>query len=148
VEPHVNKDTDDKGDVYYTVFWSPLRKADKFEIISKVPSVAGIFELYYQDRHKQLNLFRVSKAWYGGLRNWLRKITDPALEEDAARRKILTTYPCYYRYTTLNSYADMSDILFFFAETYNRGRHKVSHSGRYAGIFVKEVSEDKIIDLH
>jgi hypothetical protein len=134
-------------DVYYTVFWSRLQKADRYEIITKVPSVSGIFELYYQDEHKQLNLFHIAKAWYGGLRTWLRKITDPELEEDQEKKKILEKNDCYYRYTIIPSYADMSDILYFFAATYRPHTHKVSPSGRYENIFVNEVSDDKIVDI-
>jgi hypothetical protein len=132
-------------DAYYTVFWSRLQKADRYQIITKVPSVSGIFELYYQDEHKQLHLIHIAKAWYGGLRTWLRKITDPELEEDKDKKEILEKYDCYYRYTIIPSYADMSDILYFFAATYRPHSHKVSPSGRYENIYVKEVSEDKIV---
>jgi hypothetical protein len=135
-------------DAYYTVFWSRLQKADRYEIITKVPSVSGIYELYYQDEHKQLNLFHIAKAWYGGLRTWLRKATDPELEEDTVKKEILEHHDCYYRYTVIPSYADMSDILFFFAATYRPHSHKVVASGRYVNIYVKEVSEDKVVDVH
>jgi hypothetical protein len=137
----------EEPNVYYTVFWSRLQKADRYEIISKVPSVSGIFELYYQDEHKQLNLFHIAKAWYGGLRTWLRKATDPVLEEDKVKKEILERYDCYYRYTIIPSYADMSDILFFFADTYRPHTHKVVASGRYDNIFVNEESEDKIVTV-
>ena len=87
-------------DVYYTVFWSRLRKADRYEIITKVPSVSGIFELYYQDEHKQLNLFHIAKAWYGGLRTALRKATDPELEEEDGSRQTPNASPRFSRNTT------------------------------------------------
>ncbi|UCF96536.1 MAG: hypothetical protein JSV89_15340 [Spirochaetaceae bacterium] len=135
------------SDVYYTVFWSRLQKADRYEIITKVPSVAGIFELYFQDKHKQLNLFHIAKAWYGGLRTALRKATDPELEEDKTKKDILENYDTYYRYTVIPSYADMSDILYFFAATYRPHTHQVVASGRYENIFVNEVSEDKIVTV-
>ena len=134
-------------DVYYTVFWSRLQKADRYEIITKVPSVSGIYELYYQDEHKQLNLFHIAKAWYGGLRARLRKTTDPELEEDKTKKEILEKNDCYYRYTVIPSYSDMSDILYFFAATYRPHTHKVSSSGRYENIYVNEVSEDKIVTV-
>jgi hypothetical protein len=134
-------------DVYYTVFWSRLQKADRYKIITKVPAVSGIFELYYQDEHKQLNLFHIAKAWYGGLRSWLRKATDADLEEDATKKDLLAKYDCYYRYTIIPSYADMSDILFFLADTYRPHSHKVVASGRYVNIYVNEVTEDKIVTV-
>ena len=137
----------EEPDVYYTVYWSRLQKADRYQIITKVPSVSGIFELYYQDEHKQLNLFHIAKAWYGGLRARLRKETDPELEEDKTKKEILEKNDCYYRYTVIPSYADMSDILFFFAATYRPHMHKVVASGRYENIYVNEVSEDKIVTV-
>ncbi len=146
MEPRITKLVDDP-DVFYTVYWSRLAKADRYEIVTKVPSMSGIFELYFEDRYKKLNLFHVAKAWYGGLRNWIRKATDPELEEDKERKQLLEKYDCYYRYTMIPSYADMSDVLYFFAATYLPSRHKVVASGRYQNIFVNEVSADKIIDL-
>ena len=77
----------------------------------------------------------------------IRKATDPELEEDKERKQLLEKYDCYYRYTMIPSYADMSDVLYFFAATYLPSRHKVVASGRYQNIFVNEVSADKIIDL-
>ena len=50
-------------DVFYTVSWSRLRKADKYEIITSVPSEAGIYELYYMDDWEKLCLFHVGKSW-------------------------------------------------------------------------------------
>jgi hypothetical protein len=134
-------------DVYYTVYWSSLQKADRYGIVTKVPSVSGIFELYYQDEHKQLNLFHIAKAWYGGLRTWLRKATDPDLEEDKVKKQILADHDVYYRYTVIPSYADMSDVLYFFAATYRPHTHKVLSSGRYENIYVNEESEDKIVTV-
>jgi len=147
VKSALAKQIDDQGNVYYTVYWSALRKANRYEIISSVPSVPGIFELYYQDEHKQMNLFFVSKAWYGGVRNALRKATDATLEENPARRKILTDHDCYYRYVEIDSYRDMSDILFFFAETYFPTANRVESSKRYQNIYVNEVSKEKIVSL-
>jgi hypothetical protein len=145
-EPDISKAVDDTT-VYYTIFWSRLRKAEKYDIISKVPSVSGIFELYYQDEKKKLNLLYVAKAFYGGLMNEIRKRTDPELEDNALRRQILSTRDCYYRYAPSNSYKDMSDIIYFFATTYFPDKDLHDHSGRYTEIYVKEDSEDKLIDV-
>jgi hypothetical protein len=81
------------------------------------------------------------------LRNWLRKATDPDLEEDKTKKGILEKHDCYYRYIIIPSYADMSDILFFFADTYRPHSHEVVPSGRYENIYVNEVSEDKIVNV-
>lgn len=137
----------EEPDVYYTVYWSRLQKADRYEIITKVPSVSGLFELYYQNEHKQLNLFHIAKAWYGGLRTGLRKATDPELEDDEIKKDILENRDIYYRYTVIPSYADMSDVLYFFAATYRPHTHKVVPSGRYENVYVNEESEDKIVTV-
>jgi hypothetical protein len=146
VDGRITKEVD-QGNAYYTLFWSPLAKADRHEIISKVPSVAGLFELYYQDEKRSLNLFFVSKAWYGGLRNWLRQATDPTLEIDKKRKEILEKYDCYYRYAIVDSYGDLSDLMYFFADTYFPHDHSVSSSNRYVNIYVREVSPDKIVTI-
>jgi hypothetical protein len=136
-----------EGSVYFTIQWSRLRKADKYEIIRIVPSVPGIYELYYEDKKKKLNLFFFARAWYGGLRNALREQTDPEMEKDVQRKKILDTYDCYYRYSQLYSFGDMSDILYFFECTYSPHNIQKAHSGRYENIFVEEKSEDKIVTI-
>jgi hypothetical protein len=137
----------DRDIAYYTIYWSRLTKADKYTIINSVPSVAGIFEMYYMDEKKKLNLKRVSRVWYGGLRSRLRRLTDPELEEEPKRREILEKYDCYYRYSVIYSMDDMQDILFFFASRYTPGEEKVPHSGRYAEIYLREESPDKIVTI-
>lgn len=146
MEPCVIKKVD-QDSVYFIIHWSRLVKADKYEIIRTVPSMPGIFELYYLDEKKKLNLFFLARAYYGGLRNTIRKRTDPELEDDAARRKVLNTYDCYYRYTILQSHMDMSDILYFFKQTYNPGDTSTEPSGRYEHIFLEECSDDKIVTI-
>jgi hypothetical protein len=134
-------------DAYFTVSWSRLRKGDKYEIVKSVPSDAGIYELYYMDGKKKLCLFHVGKSWYGGLRNEIRDRTDLELETDAGRRALLSKYDCWYRWSLLSSSDDMSDVLFFFAQTHLPGITTVHHSGRYTRIFVTENDADKIVTI-
>lgn len=143
MEARVRKETD-AGNAYFTLYWSPLKKADKFEIIKAVPSVSGIFELYFMDKRNGLNLLSLGNAWYGGLRNWIRTATDAELETNPFKRKILQTYACYYRYVPSNSYTDITDILYFLAGTYFPGENKSASSGRYLSIFVQEITEEKL----
>ncbi len=131
--------------VFYILKWSKIAEAERHDIIHHVPSVSGIYELYYQDIKKQLRLFFVSIAWYGGLRNAIREKTDLDIEIDKNRREILEKYKCFFRYSASNSFNDLKDVLFFFTETYFPGRTLKDHSGRYENIHVEEVSEDKII---
>lgn len=146
MEPGVSKKVEENS-VYFILRWSCIKKVDKFEIISRVPSMPGIFELYFMDNKKKLNLFFLARAYYGGLRYMIRKRTDPELEDDCERRKILNSYTCYYRYTVLQSYGDMSDILYFFKQTYCLEQPGITDSGRYEHIFVEEKTDDKIITI-
>jgi hypothetical protein len=132
-------------DAYYTIHWSRIAKADKHRINGSVPAFAGIYEIYYMDEVKKLNLFSVGKTWYGGLRYALRTRTDPELEKEAGRRRILDEHDCYYRYTALTSTLDMDDILFFFERVHFPGRNTQRHSGRYERIHVRELTEDRIV---
>jgi hypothetical protein len=136
-----------EGAAYYLVRWSQLAICDKYRIIKAVPAVAGLYELYYVDDHKTLRLFYIAKAWYGGLRTSIREKTDPDLVKNLERKRILCDHTCYYRYTQTGSHADMTDIIFFYAETYLPGQYKTRHSGRYKDIYVEEVSADKIVDI-
>lgn len=134
-------------DAYFTVSWSRLRKCDKYDIVKSVPSEAGIFEMYYMDDHGKLCLFHVGKSWYGGLRNEIRLRADVELEKDAARKALLEEKDCWYRWSLLSNSDDMSDILFFFAQTYLPGSTSVHASGRYEHIFVNEIDADKIVTI-
>jgi hypothetical protein len=137
-----------EGDrVYFTIGWSRLKKADKYDIVRSVPSEAGVYELYTMDEKGKLNLFHVGKSWYGGLRNEIRLRTDPELEDDATRKSILAEADCWYRWTLVSSSDDMADILWFFARTAFTNRTDIHPSGRYASVFVKEVDADKIVTI-
>ncbi len=54
IEPRIERmEKDDQA--YFTLYWSKLTKADKYTITTSVPSVSGLYELYYEDYEKQLN---------------------------------------------------------------------------------------------
>jgi hypothetical protein len=138
---------EDGETAYFTVRWSNLRKADKYDIAKAVPSMSGVFELYYMDEKKKLCLFYFAKAYYGGLRNTIRKCTDEEQEIDAGRKKIISTYDIYFRYTLSDSYKDMCDVFYFFARTIHPDFSESEASGRFANIFVKEITKDKIVTI-
>lgn len=133
--------------VYFTVQWSPLVKADKYKIITSVPSMGGVYELYYRDDRKRLVLFERSRAWYGGLRSRLRKSVDPELQPDANLRRILEEYELYYRYSLLESQDDMIDIIYFFERVRRTQSSPPQHSGRFETVYLKELSDDKIVNV-
>src|SRR6056297_1762845 len=146
VPPHVEKQVE-AGKVYYTVFWSQLRKAEKYDIVRHVPAMAGIFELYYMDENGRILRMCISRAWYGGLRSRLRHDTDPELVMDAGYRKVLNKYTCYYRYSLTNSMDDMLDVLHFFSKMYVPDQPVPQDSGRYQEIFLEEISPDKVVTI-
>ncbi|MBN1523763.1 MAG: hypothetical protein JW904_04725 [Spirochaetales bacterium] len=145
-EPRIIKHVD-SGNAYFSILWSEIKKAEKYDIVRSVPSISGIFELYFMDDHKKLNLFFLSKAYYGGLKNEIRRCTDTELEKDANRKKILDKYDIYYRWVPSDSYADLTDILYFFSCTYFPNNKKHDHSGRYIDIFVEEKNTGKLVDV-
>jgi len=134
------------GDAYYSVEWSPLSKADRYEIISKVPALAGVYEIYWMDENNHLRLFEVGKTDYGGLRSELRRLTDPELCKDNEKtRKILEEKEIWYRYTLTDSSNEMADIVWFFMQNYFPEATSFKHSDRFNNIFLKESAPDKLI---
>jgi hypothetical protein len=146
--PSITKAVKDNAG-YFTVTWSLFRKADRHDIIRAVPAVGGIAELYYMDNAGKLNLFCLTRSWYGGLRATIRELTDPTIEKDEGRKKILETYPdaIYYRYSMTESLKDMNDVIFFFMETLLPGAHQVQASGRYEQIFLKEIDPQNLVTI-
>jgi len=136
----------EKGkDVHYFIAWSPLAVAERWTISSKVPAVAGVYEIYWMDDHKHLRMLSVGCTHYGGLRSELRRLTDAELTADAGMRRILEEEEIWFRYTTTNSPAAMTDVVWFFRKTYFPENPGVESSGRYQKIFMKESAPDKLI---
>jgi len=134
------------GDIYYFVQWSPLTKAERYDIIKKVPALAGVFEIYWMDEKNRLRLFVVGKTDYGGLRSEIRRITDPELcKDDVKAKKILEEKEIWYRYAPTDSSNIMADVLWFFMQNYFPEKTSVKHSGRYENIFLKESAPDKLM---
>jgi len=138
--------TEKNRDVYYFVNWSPLTKADRYGIITKVPAVAGIFEIYWMDEKNRLRLFFVEKTIYGGLRSEIRRVTDPDLcKDNESLRKILEEKEIWFRYVTTHSSNIMEDVIWYLMQVYDPEKTSVKHSGRYENIFIKESAPDKLM---
>jgi len=136
----------EKGkEVHYFVKWSPLAKADRWNINAKVPSVAGIYEVYWMDDHEHLRMLSVGQTHYGGLRSELRRLTDPELNKDLNAKKTLEDEEIWFRYAPCNSAAMMADVIWFFRKTYFPEEPGVEHSGRYEKLFMNESAPDKLI---
>lgn len=137
----------DDRDVYYTIYWSRLRPVDKHEIHAVVPSVAGVYELYFKDDKGKLVLFRLAKTWYSGVRHALRESTDVEIVTEEDQLAILENRSCFYRYCEMRTDPDMSDVVYFLERTYLPGSREYHHSGRYDKIYLKELSDDKVITV-
>ena len=133
------------GNVYYYVSWSPMALADRYEINAKVPSIAGIYEVYWMDDQQHLRMLGLGQTHYGGLRSELRRLTDPELATNPKTRKTLEEKEIWYRYAPSNSSPAMSDVIWFFMKTYFPENPNVEHSGRYEKIFMNESEPDKLI---
>ena len=144
LKPVILKKEDDKHDAYYTLRWTVLTKADKYRITTAVPAIAGMYELYYMDTRKKLNLLAITHAWYGGLRSNLRQAVDPYHTHDLALRAILEDAPLYYRYSCSDSFGDLLDTVWFLHTVYFPHDVRVTHSQRYRKIFLEEQAPDKI----
>jgi hypothetical protein len=131
--------------IHYYVQWSPLKKADKYEINAKVPAVAGIFEIYWMDETKKLRLYNVGLTHYGGLRSELRRLTDPELLVEPEVRKLFEEKEIWYRYAPCESTKVMADVVWFFMKTYFPDNPRAEHSGRYEIIYLKESEPDKLM---
>jgi hypothetical protein len=134
-----------EDNVYFNVQWSPLCLAERWTINSKVPSVAGVYEIYWMDEHNHLRMMTVGKTHYGVLRSELRRLTDPELVTDSKTRQTLENEEIWFRYVPSNSIDDMTDVVWFFRSTYFPENPGVEHSGRYKKIFLKESAPDKLI---
>jgi hypothetical protein len=136
----------EKGkDVFYYINWSPLALAERWTIAAKVPSLGGVYEIYWMDDHKHLRMLMVGDTHYGGLRTEIRRLTDPELVENEKAKKILTDEEIWFRYTLTDSSGVMADVVWFFRKTYFPENPGVNHSGRYRRIFMKESAPNKLI---
>jgi len=134
-----------EDNVFYNVQWSPLSLAERWTINSKVPSVAGIYEIYWMDDHNHLRMMAIGETHYGGLRTEIRRLTDPELVTDPKTRQTLENEEIWFRYVPCNSVDNMTDVVWFFRSTYFPENPGVDHSGRYKKIFLKESAPDKLI---
>jgi len=131
-------------EAWFTLIWSPLKKADKYEITLKVPSVAGLYEIYSMDSEKRLNLLSVTHAWYGGLRSQIRAAIDPETTNDPVRKAELEDAELYYRYAPCESFQDIIDAVWYLHSIYFPSDIRVEHSGRYSRIYLNEKAPDRL----
>lgn len=140
-EPRAEKKVKERN-VYYTIYWPALRKVNKYDIHNIVPETAGIFELFFKNEDdKKQHLFFIGKVWLGGLRSYLRRYTDPLLLNDYPElRYVLLKYKCYYRYVSVDTLPDITDIEFYLYQDGGGYSPDIVPSGRYENVFCKEIT--------
>lgn len=129
---------------YFSLYWSHLKKADKYSVNGIIPALPGLYELYYQDEKKAMNLLTISSGWRSGLRSQIREDIEPSIFKPEEVRKILEDKPLYCRYTECENAENLQDVLWFLHQMYFGDKHKVHHTGRFEKIFVKEFAPDRL----
>jgi hypothetical protein len=136
VDTSIAKQT--RGDsVYFTIRWSALTLLDKHIVTQRIPSQAGIYELYRDTGGRTPELIGRSRAYYGGLRNTLRGLIDPDTPYAFNGELLDQSRTHWTRYAMTESSDDMDDLLFFFADK-EVPQPEQHHSGRYRYVYVKE----------
>ncbi len=95
---------------YYDLDWSPLLPVERRSINGSVPSLAGIWELYWLEQSRKPRLIKMGRAWYGGLRNEIRFEADASERTNRNIEKYLISGDCYYRYIVCESADDLNEL--------------------------------------
>jgi len=134
------------GSAYFSIYWSRLVPLEKEVVIRKVPSTAGIYEVYRYVGGPTAEIIGRSRAYYGGLRNTLRGLIDPISPYPLNGKLLPENEQLMVRYALTESSDDMNDILFFFAGHDHYEDPEQEHSGKYEFIYVKEIVPESIPD--
>jgi hypothetical protein len=142
-KPHIVQKQKGK-DGFFELYWSHLIQADKYTVGSKIPSVSGLFELYYQDEQKVMNLLTIGVCWRSGLRSQIRADIEPDLNKTEEVRKILENRPLFCRWTESDKPDDITDVAWFLNQMYFKEKCPVKDSGRFEKIFCNEFAPDQL----
>lgn len=107
--PHIKKHIH-RQRAFYTIEWSPLKPVDRHAINSAVPSLPGIWELYWLENSRIPRLLKMGRAWYGGLRNELRIEADATELRNREIAEQLAGGDSYYRFTVCESAPDLEEV--------------------------------------
>lgn len=90
------------SELHFTIRWSPWGLMDKWVIIRRVPSEAGLFQIWVK---KQSGLVLAASEWayFGGLRNTLREIIDEMAPSGERLRAIIRNENAWFRFSTSSS---------------------------------------------
>lgn len=130
-----------RGRAYFSLQWSPLEPVSRYRINAAVPSLPGIWELYYLENSRVPRLMKMGAAWRGGVRHKLRFETDPEQPANRDIREALESGDCYYRYTVCDTRDDLVDVYSVLASLRGRDRPDIEPSGRYDEVRIHEPDE-------
>ncbi|MFP4153140.1 MAG: hypothetical protein ACLFSV_09880 [Alkalispirochaeta sp.] len=126
---------------YLSIGWSPLEPVSRYRINAAVPSMPGIWELYFLERSRIPRLLKMGAAWRGGLRHRLRSEADPEAPANATIRELLESGDCYYRYTICEVRGDLIDAYVVLASIRGVETPTVEETGRYREVRIREPEE-------
>lgn len=132
-----------QGELQFTLGWSPWGLMDKWVINRRIPSEAGLFQIWIQDK-RGFSLLISELAYFGGLRNTLHEAVDEAAFAGKPLRDKIGERQAWFRFSTLNSQKDLRLILKWLKNTEIRN-DIVDHQGR--PVLVNEVDDYRIFRL-
>lgn len=138
--PHISKRVHrDIG--YFSLTWSALEPVSRRRINAAVPSLPGIWEVYYLENSRVPRLIKMGAAWRGGVRHKLRFETDPGQPANSDVRSYLESGDSYYRYTICETRDDLVDAYVVVASIRGWDIGSVEATGRFLEVRVREPDE-------
>lgn len=95
---------------FYTIEWAALEPVSRHSINAGVPSLPGVWEIYWLENARIPHLLKMGRAWYGGLRNVLRIEADGSALQNRDMQKELEGGDAYYRYTVCTIAPDLEEV--------------------------------------
>jgi hypothetical protein len=126
---------------YYAITWSPLEPVSRRRINAAVPSMPGIWELYYLKHARIPQILKLGAAWRGGVRHRLRFEADAEQIANRDIRDLLETGDCYYRYTICEIRDDLIDVYSVLQSLRGTDGRPAEPSGRYGEVRIREPEE-------
>lgn len=133
-------------DVYFSIAWSHLTKAERYTILGSAPSMAGIYELYYREPGGTLK--QVFSRWHGMAvfgnicdgtsipHSWMMPLF---------KRQLSRAIPAFSLFAYRKYPRHGGSLLFLLPKSSSRQKEPPSHSGRYRRIYVREIDSDRLV---
>ncbi|MCG8453142.1 MAG: hypothetical protein MI717_08180 [Spirochaetales bacterium] len=116
----------DSASIQFLLRWSPWGLMDPWVVTRRIPSEAGIFQIWTKDAHKGLTLLLTETAYYGGLRHVLREALDPLAPAGMRFREQMGEKECWFRYCLCSSHQRLMQV----RDWFGKGKEAVDEDGR------------------